>query len=109
MAKLFLVTSIDTDFNECSPRLLVANTKEEAKQRFLSEACFVYDFEVEEVEEVDGCCIRVLETITPIKENQIGLVGKHDLSYHLCGRCKTPVEESERYCSECGVRIGWGK
>ena len=61
MPKLYLVTFIDADFDCGLPMLIVAESVEEAEQKFkLSNSMrFVYDFDVEEVNEVDGYRIIV--------------------------------------------------
>ena len=61
MPKLYLVTFIDADFDSGLPLLIVAESVEEAEQKFKSSGSmrFVYDFDVEEVNEVDGYKIMV--------------------------------------------------
>ena len=83
--------------------------KEEAEQKFKLSSSMkcVCDFNVEEVNEVDGKEIRVDKAIEPKREIAICVFNGLDVVRFSCPICKSFIGLTYKYCPECGTKIKW--
>lgn len=102
--KLWLIDSIDLDFNQCSPEVIVADTEPEARARYMKEhPISFYSVSAYELDKIEGWNIALHKEQEPRKV----ATGVGNSEHFVCGNCRRPVDKGDKFCRTCGVKIVW--